>query len=89
MFTTTPPPYSENDFESRTCERIATIAEHKLNAAFAQRNREPSLRYVLLQSALLMRIGDNCNPFDDPEYIYSDVPGTDTDENQSYKNAVF
>jgi hypothetical protein len=77
MFTIAPPPYSEIDFEGHTCERIITLAEYKLASVFAQRNREPSLRYVLLLCALLTRLGDNSNPFDDPEFICLEVPDSD------------
>lgn len=77
MFTVSPPPYSEIDSETHLYERIAALAEHKLESAFAQRKREPSLHYILLQSTLLMRIGDCCNPFNDPKYVYSDVPNGD------------
>ena len=37
-------------------ERIATIAEQKLESVFAERKQEPSLRYVLLQVALIAQL---------------------------------
>jgi hypothetical protein len=74
MSTILPPPYSENDVGAHTCERIAALAENKLDTVFAQRNREPSLRYVLLQCALLVRVSESYDILDDLKYVDPDVP---------------
>jgi len=69
-----PPPYTEKDSETSLPwtqkERIAELAENKLDRLFSQKNREPSLHYVLLQAALLTRIADSleCTLEASPDY---------------------
>jgi hypothetical protein len=56
------PPYAEHDLETSLLwtqkERIAELAENKLDRLFSRKTREPSLHYVLLQATLLIRISN-------------------------------
>ena len=52
-----PLPYSKHDSDSwATKERIASVAQQKIDFLFSQKKREPSLRFVLLHTTLLERI---------------------------------
>ena len=67
-----------NESDHSSCaerERIAMLAEQKLDSQFSQRRREPSLHYVLLQSALLLRAIDGLE-------LATPSDATQLDENQ-------
>jgi len=55
------------EFSKTETERIALIAEGKLNSIFSQKS-EPQLRSLLLHSRLLTRITDEIDSYDDASW---------------------